>query len=572
MSGWCCVRRASVAEVDDVRQVRRMGGIVGLMSSLAFACYVGVPASSGFGAATDGPAEAETAEDESSGGTDDSPPSGEDSADIGVRWMSRLSRAEYGGCVFDVLGVEVAQDDLDTIPDGEPSPFDNDARTQTSSSSLVSAYERVARSVAERAVATPSIQEAVDACDGDAACFDDIVSTYARRLFRRPVPSDEVAAFVALRMPDMDDGDALRLILSAMLQDASFLFRVEIGEPVDGDEDLRRLDGVEVANRMSFLLWGIGPDDALLEAASTGTLTDADGRLEQVQRMLASPHAVRRAQRFFALWLGYSVLPHDDALSTAMQRESDALVARMWEHGDSWTAPFTASETFVTDALAEHYGLDVHAAVDGTWVDYGDSRRGGILSHGSFLALGSKFGDTSPVVRGLEVRRRLMCLDIPPPPPELEVDVDSPPPGESACKPELYAPMVENDACAVCHVHLNPLGFGLEAFDAQGRFRTHEMDAPQCPVEGKGELPGVGPFWGPGELGQLLVDTDAFTSCYATHLLRFWLARADIEADADIVDELLEAAGPDPTLQVLLELFVASEAFGYRLLPEAESP
>ncbi|MEM6993467.1 MAG: DUF1592 domain-containing protein, partial [Myxococcota bacterium] len=446
----------------------------------------------------------------------------EEAAEHGPLFMARLTRAEYGASIADVLGITVADEDLASLPDTEPSPFDNDTESQSSSATLINGYERLARQVADAVVADASTLETLAPCGAGSDprdCVEAAVAGLGRRLLRRSLTEDEVQAFA-----DLGDGadypDAVRVVVTALLQDPEFLFRIEIGEPVDGDDTLRRLGDVELASRLSFLLWGLGPDDALLDDAEAGELSTAEQIVAAAERMLTSPKARRRIERFYALWLGYDVLPHEPNLAAAMRRESDALIGRMMAEGQPWHAALTASDTFLTPMLAEHYGLPAPDAPEGAWVDYPDATRGGVLSHGSFLALGSKFGDTSPVVRGLEVRERLLCLHMGPPPPDLEVDVDSPPPGDATCKVDLYRPMVDQAACAGCHQQLNPVGFGLENFDALGRHRLTEPDRPECVIEGVGELPGIGAFSGPAELGGLLATDEQARLCAGTQMLR----------------------------------------------------
>ncbi len=541
-------------------------------TQLAFGCYVGLdPASAddeNTGSETSGP----------SGGTEDGEDGGESetdgrgtAVDFGPLWMSRLTRAEYGACVHDVLGVTIPVEDLGSLPDAEPSPFDNAAESQTPSATLVNGYERLARQVADAVVSAPAMTESLAPCsqgESTSTCLERAIETLGRRLLRRPMSAAETEALIDLGTRSEDYEGAVRVVLMALLQDPEFLYRVEIGEAVDSDDTLRRLSDFEVASRLSFLLWGVGPDDALLDKAAAGEVHTPGQVRAEAERMLDSPKARQRVQRFFSLWLGYEVLPHDPELAAAMKLESDSLVGRVFEDQLPWHAVLTSEETFLTPALAEHYGFEAGASGDGAWVPYGDAARGGLLSHGSFLALGSKFGDTSPVVRGLEVRERLLCLEMAPPPPDLEVDIDSPPPGGAECKADLYRPLVEDSQCAGCHLQLNPVGFGLENFDALGRYRETEPGKPQCPIDGVGELPTIGEFSGPGELGALLATSERAQLCASTQMLRYWLGRPELEPDAPLVEDFARSAEEaDGDLRTLLLDFVGRESFGYRQLP-----
>src|SRR5262249_6102374 len=140
-------------------------------------------------------------------------------------------------------------------------------------------------------------------------------------------------------------------------------------------------------------------------------------------RALTDARAIDQVERFHALWLGYESLPHDPKLSKAMREESDALIRRViFEDHRSWQDVFRLDETFVSDTLAEHYGLALPGSAKPVWVSWGSTGRRGILSEGAFLSNGAKFADTSPTLRGFAVRTRLLCQDIGPPPPGVKTD------------------------------------------------------------------------------------------------------------------------------------------------------
>jgi hypothetical protein len=250
-----------------------------------------------------------------------------------------------------------------------------------------------------------------------------------------------------------------------------------------------------------------------------------------------------------------------------MHTESDALVERIvFDDARPWTDMLTSTETYVTAELAEHYGLTPPAGGAG-WVDYGDSGRAGLLSHGSFLSVGAKFGDTSPTQRGKLVRTKLFCTEIPKPPPDLMVDVCSPPEADpDACKHERYF-MSTEPACSTCHLLMDPIGFGLENYDASGAYRTTDLDRPECVIDGQGEFAGVGPFEGPAGLGQLAVESGMVEACVARQLYRFAVGRTELdEHDEAFIDRLVDATSAAGGLQMLpwITEYVGSEAFRYR--------
>jgi hypothetical protein len=229
---------------------------------------------------------------------------------------------------------------------------------------------------------------------------------------------------------------------------------------------------------------------------------------------------------------------------------------------------FTSTQTWLDEVLAGHYDIEL---VDGQpgWVDYPDIRRGGLLSHGSFLALGNKPWGTSPTERGKAVWTRLLCRDIPPPP--ASVDTGLPPDGggPDACKPQRYD-MRERAECASCHEITDGIGFGLENYGPAGQWRTREPDNPDCKIEGYGAVPGLGEFAGAAALGEMLVDTGELQGCFMRHYYQFAIGRELVAVDQDMVDALTVKFEADDDLEQLVATFVSSDAFGHRVLEEAQ--
>ena len=240
-----------------------------------------------------------------------------------------------------------------------------------------------------------------------------------------------------------------------------------------------------------------------------------------------------------------------------------ALINRIvFDEERPWQELFRSNETFVDDALAEHYGIEAPTNPAGDWVDYGESGRAGVLSHGTFLSNGFKDGDTSPIVRGQVVSTLLLCLEVPEPPP----NVPPPPPHEEgACKIDEAAAHLTQASCAGCHAMLDTLGFGLENYDEFGQWRAHDVGKPECEIEGEGEVPGVGSFNGPGELGLLIADSELLNDCLAKQAYRFAVGRTELdEVDNALIDRTREALGEgDFEFKQLLLQHVTDPAFGF---------
>lgn len=504
---------------------------------------------------------------------------GVDPADAPEMGLRRLSVHEYDNTVRDVLGDE-SRPGRALLPADRLRPFDNDSTTQDPSLVLIEATESLATSIAADLVSDPERLAAVLPCEpsgaNDAECLAEYASVVGRRLLRRPVSDEHVDRLVDLAQTYMSQDPSFEagvdLVTRALLQDPGFLYRIEIGEPVPGHEEVAVLDGFEVASRLAYFLWGAPPDDALLDAAADGGLTQTDDIREQAERMLAMPAARSQIDRFHALWLGYHQLPHEAWMTGAMRTETRAMMERVvFDEGRPWTELWTMSEHYLEPALAEHYGVDA-SSTDAAWVTMPTDRQG-LLGTGAFLSVGSVVGDTSPTRRGKLIRERLFCSPVPPPPPG--VDADNPPSVEIAeCKADRYVQHQEDPNCASCHAMMDPIGFGLEQYDRTGVVRTHDEGAPQCTIDGLGAVEPWGSFSGPRELARLALD-NGLDACAVDHVLQFALGRPLQSADHEWLATLTErfrAADQDGQthdLRALLLDIVTSPGF---VLRREESP
>ena len=491
----------------------------------------------------------------------------------GVR---RLSQSELDNTLRDLLGEDTAPASR-LLNEDEFRPFDNDYTIQQASEALITSLEALAEQVAERAVGDAARRAALVPCTpasaGDEQCFRAFLDLFLPRAFRRAVTPEDIDAYLPLlafasednAVVDNDFYTAVQLAVAATLQDPEFLYRVEEGT-AGSTAGLLELDGYEIASRMSYLLWASMPDDALFAAAAAGTLDSPEGRSAEALRMFDDPRARAQLHRFHAMWLGYRSIPHTPELVAAFNRETSALIDRViLDEPGSYLRLFTMDETFVDDSLADHYGFPRPADGEG-WVSYEGTGRAGILGHGSLLAAFSKFEDTSPTQRGILVRTRFMCEDVPRPPPN--VDADQPPQGamDAVCKYERYAQhRDQSSSCAGCHSLVDPIGFGLENFDVAGRYREHDDGLPECVIEGSGEIVEVGSFSGPGELSQLLVDNDYVDACAVQQFLTFALGRPTSSYEAELLEEMVESfrAGQHDFKAFMVD-FVASDRFARR--------
>jgi hypothetical protein len=461
------------------------------------------------------------------------------------------------------------------LADDEYRPFDNDYTVQRASSALIESLEAMAEAIATRAV-SPENRGKVVPCTptgpGDAACLRTFIESVGRRLYRRPLSEEQVTAYLTLQKYAIEDNPevphdfytAVDLVLRSMLQDPEVLYRIETGVST-GEPGIFQLDSFEVASRLSFLLWGSGPDDALLDQAQAGSLLDAASRSAAASRLLGDQRAKTQLQRFHSMWLGYRAIPAAADLAAAFSMETNKLIDKvLFDQPSSYLDIFTSPQTYVNDLLATQYGLPAPAGGEG-WVSYANTERAGILSHGSVLAAFSKFSDTSPTQRGIFVQTRMLCNLVAPPP--ANVNVDQPPMGvsDTACKLERYDAHRTLESCKACHGQLDPIGYGLENYDIGGRYRTHDDGNEACILPGTGELPGLGTFSGPGQLANLLVTSGELEQCFTQHVMSYAIGRELRPEEATARDALLasfKASGY--SLQQTLTQFVADNRFALR--------
>jgi uncharacterized protein DUF1588/uncharacterized protein DUF1592/uncharacterized protein DUF1587/uncharacterized protein DUF1595/uncharacterized protein DUF1585 len=486
----------------------------------------------------------------------------------------RLTRTEYDNTLRDLLQ-DTTSSGFAKLPEDVNDPFDNDYHTQKVSPALIEAAETLATEAAARAMANTAVRDSIVPCTpsapDDGACLAAFVSSFGRLALRRPLAAEEVTEYVAQFQPFSVEGNdfyiGVEMAITALLQDVEFLYRIELGAPIAELPGVFVLNDYEIATRLSYFLAGTTPPAWLLDLADQGQLKSPEGRKAAAQQLLAEDVARDRVDRFHALWLGYHQLPHPAALVAELRGESRALVEKVvFDDPTDYFDLFRSDQTYLTDELAAHYGYPAPGSPQ--WVTYPDERRG-ILSHGSVLSSFGKFTDTSPTQRGIFIRTRLMCQTIPKPPPN--VDADNPP-DEAAgnCKIDRYAQHTQG-GCYDCHKMMDPIGFGLENYDNQGRYREYDDGKPECTIEGLGSIDGVGDFHGPAELAELMLDEGLLQPCVVKQVYRFAQGRREGGDDNAVLSELetgFEAAGYD--FGSLLVDVVAHQSFGFRRQEEAE--
>jgi hypothetical protein len=403
------------------------------------------------------------------------------------------------------------------------------------------------------------------------------------RAFRRPASAEEVAGFSRLVEAAMQDGDsfeqAMQVAVTAVLVSPQFLFRVEQDPPrgPSGVLAIRELDDYELATRLSYFLWSSMPDDELFAAAAAGKLRDPSHREQQIRRMLADSKSEALVQNFALQWLNLRMLDgmtpdprtfpdFDAALKGDMRRETELFVQAIIREDRSLLDFLDGRFTFVNERLARHYGLDGIRGDEFRRIDFADDRRSGVFTQASILTLTSNPARTSPVKRGKWILENLLGSPPPDPPPdvpELEATQKAKPGLSLRQQLEIHR---TNAVCASCHKTMDQLGFGLENFDAIGRWRDEDG---KLKIDASGELPGGEKFTGPGQLaGVLKTRRDEFTRCLAERMLTFALGRGLVSQDRCAIDTIVEGVEKkDYRFSALVVEIASSEPFRKRSAP-----
>ena len=490
--------------------------------------------------------------------------------------IHRLSRMEYNNTVRDLFGVDSRPADRFPADGGGGGGFDNNADTLFIPPILMERYLEAASDIL--AEAKPEriffVQPGERYTPREAARR--IIEHFANRAFRRPVEMDEMKRLMRLFDAVTERGeffpDAVRLSLKAILVSPNFLFRVERDQE---STEAYLVGDYELASRLSYFLWSSMPDDELFQLAAQKQLREPRVLEQQVRRMMQSPKFSALANSFAGQWLRvrdlYSTVQPDPkryptftpSLRDAMYKETIEFFQGILRDDASLLRLLDADYTYLNEELAKHYGIEGVQGAQMRRVTLKEGRRGGVLTMGSVLTLTSYPQRTSPVLRGKWVLEEIVGSPPPPPPPgagALPAN-DAPKDGMTfRQRLELHRAKPE---CASCHSRMDPLGFGLENFDATGRWRE---EIGGQPVDSSGVLANGEKFSGPVELKKhLMTRKEEFVRNLTERMLSYSLGRGletyDIPTVKAIATKVQENDYRSSTL--ILEI-VKSYPFQYR--------
>jgi hypothetical protein len=408
-------------------------------------------------------------------------------------------------------------------------------------------------------------------------CAAQILSTLARRAYRREVSSNDVQSLLTFYRVGRKEGfDAgIESALRRLLVSPDFLFRIERDPANVAPNAVYRISDVELASRLSFFLWSTIPDDELLDAAIRNELRKPNVLERQVRRMLADRRSHALVTSWAAQWLvlrrvdaalpdQYLFPDFDESLMKSLQEETELFLESFVRDDRSVLELLTADYTFVNERLARHYGIpNVYGSHFRRVALPSDSPRRGLLGHGSILTLTSYPARTSPVVRGKWILENILGTPPPPPPPDVPALTDNSSTKVLTMRERMSAHRA-NPVCASCHTVMDPLGLSLENFDAVGRWRDR-MEG-ETAIDVSGAFPDGTKFDGVGGLRDVLLKhPEQFVTNVIERLMTYGLGRGVEFYDAPAVRTIRrEAAGRDYAFSALVLGIVKSPPFQMR--------
>lgn len=434
------------------------------------------------------------------------------------RSLRLLTNGEYQNSINDLFGIPALAKVTESFPGGvRIHGYDNNAFAESVSESRIGVYWQAANTIANTAVENRF--EALVGCDQlNSNCANTFVVNMGRKVFRRPLSAEEQSAYVSIFLSGGNAREGAAKVLKGFLISPNFLYRPEQGV-ADGDHFV--LTPWETATLLAYTFTGSTPDDMLLDAAQNNQLQTRAQLTGQVQRLLRSPKANAAIVNFSRQWLmlfDFKDVTKDtnvysaftSSVKAGMDEEFQQFVQSVLLGGATQFKDLYVSDyTFANAALADYYGLNGASISTSRIATNGE--RGGILKLGALLARQGKANDTSPVLRGVFVRKHLLCQPMPLPDATLEINIPLPVPGVS---PRVrFSQHSADPTCKSCHQYIDDVGFGFDTFDGAGKAVANPDDVGVLTGLNALTAPDTHPFKGVHELSAILSDANSAAAC-----------------------------------------------------------
>ncbi len=474
--------------------------------------------------------------------------------------LRRLTHSQYNNTVRDLLGDQTAPANQ-FPPEDFVNGFKDQYDAQNLSPLLAESYSTAAEKLARNAFRNGDARGLIP-CKPSAACRDNFIRSFGLRAFRRPLDAGEVRRYARLFASQSDFRTGAQLVVEAMLQSPNFLFRLdETANP--------RWKPYATASRLSYALWDTMPDADLMSAAAQGDLSTPPGVEKAARRMLDDPRAHQALDEFVTEWLRFDRIltssrerrrypKFSRETAIAMTEEARQFISDLVWNDRNFMDAFTANYGFVNADLAAIYGVPAPAEEFARVTFPPESERSGLLGQALFLALSAKPEDTSITGRGLFVREQFLCQHVPPPPAGVNTNLAASTEAHPQTNRDRMSEHVANKFCATCHNLIDPIGYGLEKFDAVGARRDkyellfssgyHGGGRRQPPkkvdlvMDTQGWVAGIpnSNFSSPRELGLLLARTPQCQECMVKQYFRYIAGRMETPADHPLIAHVLD--------------------------------
>lgn len=473
--------------------------------------------------------------------------------------LRRLTHSQYNHTVRDLLGDQTAPANQ-FPPEDFVNGFRNQIQAQNLPPLLIEAYSTAAEKLARNTFRGGDTRGLIPCKAATPICRARFVREFGLKAFRRPLGPAEQRRYETLMASQPNLIKGAELVLEAILQSSSFLFRLE-------DTSDPKWQPYVTANRLSYAIWDTMPDAELLAAAARGDLNSIQGMDRSMRRLLDHPRAKEALNEFVSQWFRFDrVLTASKdrrkypqftrETAVAMTEEARKFVGELVWNDRNFMELFTADYGYPNSDLAAIYGVAAPSREFERVAFPQGSERAGLLGQALFLAITAKPEDSSPTARGLFVREQFLCQHVPDPP--ASVNTNLPPVTEARPQTnrDRMSEHATNPSCATCHKLIDPIGFGLERFDAIGARREkfqlefagarkgqeegrsrRQMKKVELEIDPAGYVAGVAgsEFRSPSQLGSVLARSEQCQECVVKQYFRYIAGRVETPADRPVI-------------------------------------
>lgn len=503
-------------------------------------------------------------------------PDGSGSKGIIPARIRRLTKDEYNATVRALIGTQLKPADL-FPPDMRQRGYTvNEA--QRVDPVLARQLDAAAVALANEVIAK---LDSFAPCSGDhTACATTFIETFGEKAYRRPLTDEDVTSLMGLFETGYAEGEyaeGIHLVVRGILQSPGFLYHTELGDTPD-DGPAVAMTAYEIAASMAYLFTGAPPDEALIQAAEAGTLGTPAGRAVEARRLVTSDAGKNRSVQIVREWLGIdritvtskdtTVFDQFENLRDSMHSETESFVKAVLDSSNGSVQELLGATWTVADSnLANMYGVGGEGRIE-------VPQRPGLLNRAAFLSVYSHAQETSPVMRGAAVLRRIDCDDIEFPT-ALQVQIVAPAPDPNMTIRERFAAHAQDVLCVECHRKIDPLGFSFEQFDGMGKHQlTERTTTPEKPIDSATTVQaGVdydGSYANSTELAAAIAVSEDVRECFARHVFRANVAEGAVAKSTEdgFIDSWarLDAADQQSLIEILIQ-FATSDLSVYRSQP-----